>query len=176
MASVRPDGRAVGVELAEHDTASVRVLVERLSSTGADADVQFTGDNAPLTRVRHAVLAEADSVFLLMTVTGVKAAAEPTRGAVVPMGGASGMINGMTPLTTIKVPRTLRDRLAARAHRENTTLAGALEHVLDETEEHEFWESVRASNAASPQDSLASVALRDNLGDPDDDAIEADAW
>ncbi len=85
------------------------------------------------------------------------------------------MISGMPPMTTIKVPRTLRDRLAAMAHRENTTLAGALEHVLDEAEEHEFWEGVRASNAASPQDPLASVALRDNLGDPDD-AIEAGAW
>lgn len=79
-------------------------------------------------------------------------------------------------MTTIKVPRSLRDRLAARAQRENTTLAGALEHALDETEEHEFWESVRASNAASPQDPLASVALRDNLSDPGDDAIEAGAW
>jgi len=154
----------------------VQFLVERLSSTDVDADVLFAGDIALLAGLHHAVLAEADSVSLLMALTGVKAAAEPTWGAIIPMGGASGMINGMTPLTTIKVPRTLRDRLAARAHRENTTLAGALEHVLDETEEHEFWESVRASNAASPQDSLASVALRDNLSDPDDDAIEADAW
>lgn len=87
-----------------------------------------------------------------------------------------GTLFGMTSTTTIKVPRTLRDRLAVRAREGHTTLAGALERALDESEEREFWEAVRASNAAAPGDRLASVALRDDLGDEGDDALGADGW
>lgn len=86
------------------------------------------------------------------------------------------MLNGMSAMTSIKVPRTLRDRLATRARKTHTTLAGALESALDETEEQEFWDAVRASNTSVPTDPLASVALRDNLDDTSDDALGADGW
>jgi hypothetical protein len=79
-------------------------------------------------------------------------------------------------MTSIKVPRALRDRLASRARSAHTTLAGALERALDESEEQEFWAAVRATNAAAPEDALASVALRDNLGDADDDALGTGGW
>jgi hypothetical protein len=41
------------------------------------------------------------------------------------------MPTGMPASTSIKVPVALRDRLAGRAHRDGTTLAGALERALD---------------------------------------------
>lgn len=82
----------------------------------------------------------------------------------------------MPSMTSIKVPRALRDRLATRARRYHTTLAGALEQVLDESEEREFWDAVRSANAAGEQDPLASVALGDNLGDASDDALGPDGW
>ncbi|KGM14057.1 hypothetical protein [Cellulomonas bogoriensis] len=79
-------------------------------------------------------------------------------------------------MTTIKVPRHLRDRLAARARHDQTTLAKALERALDETEEREFWEAVRTTNAGGAGDRLASVALGDGLADRGDDALGADGW
>ena len=69
-----------------------------------------------------------------------------------------------------------RTELAARARRTHTTLAGALERALDETDEQEFWEAVRTSNAGKPQDVLASVALRDDLHDDGDDALGTTGW
>ncbi len=71
-----------GTQLAEHNSpsaASLQVLVGRLRVTGVEADALVAGEIALLTHLRHAVLAEEDSVFLLTTVTGVEQAAEPTR-------------------------------------------------------------------------------------------------
>lgn len=82
----------------------------------------------------------------------------------------------MSTMTTVKVPRALRDRLAQRARTSHTTLAGALEQALDATEEQEFWAAVRTSNAQADVDPLASVALRDNLADDADDALGPDGW
>lgn len=82
----------------------------------------------------------------------------------------------MSSVTTIKVPRHLRDRLATRARATHTTLAGALEQALDAADEQEFWAAVRASNAPADRDPLASVALRDNLDDAADDALGTDGW
>ncbi|HEU0239707.1 MAG TPA: hypothetical protein VFR11_10580 [Micromonosporaceae bacterium] len=48
------------------------------------------------------------------------------------------------PATTIKVPSELRDRLAAVAKREHTTLAGAIARSLDAAEEAAFWSDVAA--------------------------------
>jgi len=42
------------------------------------------------------------------------------------------------PSTTIKVPVELRDRLAALARREHTTLAGAIARTLDAAEDAAF--------------------------------------
>ncbi len=82
----------------------------------------------------------------------------------------------MSTNTTVKVPTRLRDRLAARARARGTTLAGALEQVLDATEEQEFWEAVRRQNATSTPDELSGVALRDDLGDVADDALGREGW
>lgn len=51
--------------------------------------------------------------------------------------------------TTIKVPVELRDRLAALAEREDTTLAGAITRSLDAAEEAAFWASVSETLGAS---------------------------
>jgi hypothetical protein len=84
----------------------------------------------------------------------------------------------MTSLTTIKVPREVRDRLASHARRDNVTLATALLHALDRSEELDFWESVRAHHLsrASGPDRLADVALRDHLEDEADDRLGRDGW
>jgi predicted transcriptional regulator len=49
------------------------------------------------------------------------------------------------PMTTIKVPTALRDRLTTIAKRDNTTLAGAIEQSLEVAEEVAFWNDVRAT-------------------------------
>ena len=71
-----------GTELAEHNSphaASLQVLVGRLRVTGEETAAFVAGEVVLLTHLRHAVLAEEDSVFLLTTVTGVEPAAEPAR-------------------------------------------------------------------------------------------------
>lgn len=86
-------------------------------------------------------------------------------------------------MTTIKVPRELRDRLAGRAARTRTTLASAIAEALDQVEEREFWAQARAANASVPAPVLeehrvvdAGVAL-DDLVDPDDEAVSrAGGW
>lgn len=82
----------------------------------------------------------------------------------------------MPASTSIKVPVALRDRLAGRAHRDGTTLAGALERALDASEEQEFWDAVRRQNAATSHDEMHDVALRDDLADAVDDALGRDGW
>lgn len=81
-------------------------------------------------------------------------------------------------MTTIKVPREVRDRLASHARREHVTLATALLRALDRSEELDFWESVRAHHVSqpSPHDELADVALHDNLEDEDDDRLGREGW
>ena len=56
-------------------------------------------------------------------------------------GGPNGILTGM-PSTTIKVPVELRDRLAALARRDNTSLAGAITASLDSAESAAFWTDV----------------------------------
>lgn len=71
-----------GTELAEHNSphaASLQVLVGRLHVTGEETLTLVVGEIALLTHLRHAVLAEEDSAFLLTTVTGIEPAAEPAR-------------------------------------------------------------------------------------------------
>ena len=71
-----------GTELAEHNSphaASLQVLVGRLRVTGVESPALVAGEIALLTHLRHAVLAEEDSVFLLTTVTGVEPVPEPAR-------------------------------------------------------------------------------------------------
>lgn len=86
----------------------------------------------------------------------------------------------MSEYTTIKVPRTLRDRLALRAASRKVTLAGAIAGALDESEERAFWTQVRREHAAlSDHDRRQYVSdptLADHLSDADDSALGEDGW
>lgn len=77
------------------------------------------------------------------------------------------------PSTTIKVPRALRDELAARAAKQGTTLAGAIEKALRESDEQQFWAAVKAEHAALSDAERASYLTSgtDDLADDTDDAI-----
>lgn len=81
----------------------------------------------------------------------------------------------MTSPTTIKVPRDLRDRIAARAARDGTTLAAAIARALDVSEEEEFWAKVAADHARAAPDEYDDGTLRDHL-DPADDALRREDW
>ena len=78
------------------------------------------------------------------------------------------------PSTTIKVPVELRDRLAALATRENTTLAGAIAQSLDAAESAAFWADVartmgppNAGSGVSSDVEQLSGSLTDGL-DPEE--------
>lgn len=81
--------------------------------------------------------------------------------------------------TTIKVPRELRDRIAARAKQEGTTLAAAIAHALDVSEDEAFWARVAADHAQASTtgapDEYDEGGLRDHL-DRADDALRRDDW
>lgn len=85
----------------------------------------------------------------------------------------------MTASTTIKVPRELRDRIAARAAREGTTLAQAIAHALDTSEEEQFWAAVAEQNRRSPDSPDDQVLPDGPQGDhlePSDDRVGRDGW
>ena len=87
---------------------------------------------------------------------------------------------GMPDVTTIKVSKELRDRLATRARREHLTLGAVIARALDESDERAFWSAVTAEHAALTEDDrraqLADATLADVV-DPEDDAVSAqDAW
>jgi predicted transcriptional regulator len=78
-------------------------------------------------------------------------------------------------MTTIKVPTELRDRLAARAKKEDITLAAAIARALDEAEERQFWDAVREENSRLTEEErdeyVHDGTLLDDLHDPEDEAI-----
>ena len=78
-------------------------------------------------------------------------------------------------MTTIKVPKELRDRLAAQAKREHITLAAAIARALDEAEERQFWDAVREENGRLTDEEREQYrhdsTLLDDLDDPEDEAI-----
>ena len=80
--------------------------------------------------------------------------------------------------TSIKVPKRVRDRLQKRALRDRTTMATALERVLDESEDLAFWNRVREHNASLSEEGRASYmhdhTLRDHLSGPNDIDVSAD--
>ena len=86
----------------------------------------------------------------------------------------------MPMTTTIKVPAELRDRLAARALRQHTTLAGVIARALDESEERAFWEQVREQNGRLSEGErigrVQDATLADDLVDQADDALAAEDW
>lgn len=78
--------------------------------------------------------------------------------------------------TTIKVPRALRDALAVRAAEQGTTLAGAIQRALEESDEQRFWAAVTAEHAALAEEERAAYVRStemDDLADDSDDAITA---
>ena len=75
--------------------------------------------------------------------------------------------------TTIKVPRELRDRLARLAEREHVTLARAIERVLDENEDREFWARVHREHAQLSTSERQAYVDGSTLGDELDDAGDA---
>ena len=97
-----------------------------------------------------------------------------------PIGMQGSILSGMPVTTSIKVSAELRDRLAARALRQHTTLAGAIARALDESDERAFWEQVREQNARLTDDErgrrVDDVTLGDDLADPTDDALAAEDW
>ncbi|WP_235006348.1 hypothetical protein [Nocardiopsis sp. JB363] len=83
--------------------------------------------------------------------------------------------------TTIKVPRSLRERISKRAKHRHVTMARAIEEALDEAEELEFWSDVRVYNESLTKEDrrarLDDRTLRDDLSDPGDDELTAEeAW
>lgn len=80
----------------------------------------------------------------------------------------------MSTVTTIKVSRELRDRLAARAQRDRVPLGVVIARALDESEERSFWSAVTAEHAALSEGDRAAYAadstVRDSI-DPADDAV-----
>lgn len=86
----------------------------------------------------------------------------------------------MPVTTSIKVPAELRDRLAARARRQHTTLASAIAGALDESDERAVWEQVREENARLTDDERSrrvdDMTLSDDVADPADDALAAEHW
>lgn len=79
----------------------------------------------------------------------------------------------MSGSTTIKVPRDLRDRLARRAEREHVTLARAIERVLDENEDREFWARVHREHAQLSTSERQVYVDGSTLGDDLDDVHDA---
>ena len=88
----------------------------------------------------------------------------------------------MPPVTTIKVPVMLRDRLAERARRHNiSSLAATVEELLQLAEAQEFWAHVNARHdelsdgdrAAYLNDPTLVDGLRNAI---DDETSARDAW
>ena len=84
-------------------------------------------------------------------------------------------------VTTIKVPRDLRDRIAERARAERMTFAAAISHAFDVADEGAFWEKVAAENAAMTDEERSvygsDPTVLDDLGDAGDEALSrTNAW
>jgi predicted transcriptional regulator len=87
----------------------------------------------------------------------------------------------MTAMTTIKVPRELRDRLAAQAEDQGVTMASVIARALDELEEQTFWLAVHRAHAglttADREAYLHEPVAKDGLLDERDMEISRnDAW
>lgn len=87
----------------------------------------------------------------------------------------------MPEVTTIKVTRALRDRLAEKARRDHLTLGAVIEAALDEAESRSFWDAVAKEHAAlTPQQRAAYVpdsTVSDHLdGDGDTEISLRGDW
>lgn len=78
------------------------------------------------------------------------------------------MLLGMRPdeMTTIKVPKRLRERVSRDAARNGLTAAGFLSNLLDEHERQERFEAVRLAYATEDATYVDETAAWDSaLGD-----------
>jgi hypothetical protein len=80
------------------------------------------------------------------------------------------------PLTTIRVPVELRDRLAVLASREHTTLAGAIAWSLDAAARAAFWTEVATSMGATSVGSTAPSDLQQLNGGLTDGLDPEETW
>lgn len=62
------------------------------------------------------------------------------------------MIEGMTTLTTMKVPVELREQIAAEARAQRKTVAGFLSTLLDKYRKEQRFEDLKQAIAAQPMD------------------------
>ena len=84
-------------------------------------------------------------------------------------------------MTTIKVPRELRDRLAAQAEDRGVTMAAVISQALDELEEQTFWLAIHSAHSrltkADREAYLREPLTKDGLVDEADMEISRnDAW
>lgn len=90
-------------------------------------------------------------------------------------GGVNGILVGM-PSTTIKVSVELRDRLAALAAREKTTLAGAITRSLDAAETAAFWADVAQTMGALEAESATASEAEHFSGSLADGLDPLESW
>lgn len=101
----------------------------------------------------------------------------PTTGSTggIRVGSTNGMLSDV-PSTTIKVPVELRDRLAALASREHTTLAGAIAQSLDAAESAAFWADVARTMGPPDAGSPASSDVEQLSGSLIDGLDPRESW
>jgi hypothetical protein len=80
-------------------------------------------------------------------------------------------------MTTIKVSVELRDRIAALAEREQTTLAGAIARSLDAAADAEFWAGVARTMGGPGSPAVEAEQFAGDLTDGlDPDETWDDVW
>ena len=77
-----------------------------------------------------------------------------------------GMLNGMPDgLTTVKLPKSLRERLAARARQQRMTAAEVVAELLDEADRRARFDAVREAYAHADASYLEETEAWDSLAD-----------
>jgi hypothetical protein len=78
----------------------------------------------------------------------------------------AGILMGMPDMvTTIKVPRSLRERIAARAGQQRMTAAEVITELLDEADRRARFEAVREAYANTDASYREETEAWDSLGD-----------
>ncbi|NEK60234.1 hypothetical protein GCU56_20460 [Geodermatophilus sabuli] len=68
-------------------------------------------------------------------------------------------------MTTIKVPRSLRERIAARASQQQMTAAEVIAELLDEADRHARFEAIREAYASTDASYREETQAWDSLAD-----------
>lgn len=79
-------------------------------------------------------------------------------------------------MTTIKVSVELRDRIAALAEREQTTLAGAIARSLDAAADAEFWAGVARTMGEPDSRARGAIEAEQFAGDLTDGLDPDETW